>query len=108
MQKSTIFNRVLGYNDVKRVKKRIDNLLFKSLVFKNAVGQKVKIIDIPVLDKNNPNYFLVQARLQIYMNQIYASAEDRPFYSFKEYMKRMTKWTIYEEVYQSPQLLNNA
>ncbi|WP_080845729.1 DUF2535 family protein [Cytobacillus gottheilii] len=83
-------------------------MLFKSLVFKNAVGQKVSIIEIPVLDKNSPYFFLVQVRLQLYMNQIYDSAEEKPLYSFKEYMKKMTKWPIYEQVYQTPELLNNA
>lgn len=99
---------VLGYNIVKRVKKRIDILLFKSLEFKNAVGQKVRIIDIPVLDQKNPYYFLVQTRLQKYSNQIYDLPEVKPFYSFKEYMKRLTKWTVYEQIYQESELLNNA
>lgn len=83
-------------------------MIFKSLEFKNAVGHKVRIIDIPVLDQNNSYYFLVQAKLQKYTNQIYVLPEVKPFYSFKEYMKRMTKWTVYEQIYQASELLNNA
>ncbi len=87
---------------------RIDILLFKSLEFKNVVGQKVKIIDIPVMDKKHRYYFLIQFRLQTLMNILYKDIKGRKCCSFKDYLKRVVKWPIYEEIFKVPELKNNA
>ncbi|MEH6949382.1 DUF2535 family protein, partial [Bacillus sp. JJ634] len=47
------------YNEDNRIKKRIDSLLLKSLEFKNYLGHKVMITDIPILLPDDPNYFMV-------------------------------------------------
>ena len=96
------------YNIVKRVKKRIDILLFKSLEFKNAVGQKVKITEIPVLERNSPFYFMIQVRLQTFISGIYFDENAKKTYSFREYLKRVLKWPVYEQLFQSAELKNNA
>lgn len=96
----------MGYNINKRVKKRIDILLFKSLEFKNAVGQKVKITEIPVLAKDSPYYFMIQVRLKTFI----AATNANPLknHSFREYLKRVLKWPVYEEIFKTPELKNNA
>jgi hypothetical protein len=88
------------------VKKRIDILLFKSLEFKNAVGQKVKITEIPVLAKDSPYYFMIQVRLKTFI----AATNANPLknHSFREYLKRVLKWPVYEEIFKTPELKNNA
>ena len=97
------------YNIVKRVKKRIDILLFKSLEFKNAVGQKVKITEIPVLERNSPFYFMIQVRLQTFMTFLYKDSKKvMRNHSFREYLKRVLKWPVYEELFKTPELKNNA
>ncbi|MFB6466110.1 DUF2535 family protein [Cytobacillus sp. Hz8] len=83
-------------------------MLLKSLEFKNAVGQKVKVMDIPVLEEDNPNYFLIQVRLQRYINRIYNDCSTKKSFSFREYLKRSVKWTAYEQVFHLPELKSNA
>lgn len=90
------------------MKKRIDTLLFKSLEFKNVVGQKVKVMDIPVLEEDSPHYFLIQVRLQTFITTLYGDRKVKKCYSFKEYLKRAIKWPVYEEIFRSPKLKNNA
>jgi len=90
------------------VKKRIDILLFKSLEFKNVVGQKVKVIDIPVLEEGNPYSFMIRFRLQTFMTSIYAEKQPKKCYSFREYLKRALKWPDYEQLYHTAELKNNA
>ncbi|MEH6987300.1 MULTISPECIES: DUF2535 family protein [Bacillales] len=81
-------------------------MLFKSLEFKNAVGQKVKIIEIPVLAKDSPYYFMIQVRLKTFI----AATNANPLknHSFREYLKRVLKWPVYEEIFKTPELKNNA
>lgn len=96
------------YNIVKRVKKRIDILLFKSLEFKNVVGQKVKVMDIPVLEEDSSYNFMIQVRLQAFINSIYRDRTPKKCYSFKEYLKNVLKWPDYEQLFKVKELKNNA
>jgi hypothetical protein len=96
------------YNIFKRVKKRIDNLLLKSLEFKNAVGQKVKIMDIPVLEEDNPYKFMIQVRLQSFITSIYFEKKLKKCYSFKDYLKRALKWPDYQQLFEAGELKYNA
>lgn len=96
------------YNIYKRVKKRIDILLFRSLEFKNKFGQKVKIIDIPVLGEDNTFKFMIQVRLQTYISSIYNEQSPKSSYSFKEYLKKVMKWPDYEKLFKVAELKNNA
>jgi hypothetical protein len=90
------------------VKRRIDNLLVKSLEFKNMVGQKVKVTDIPVLEEDNRYYFMIQVRLQTLINALYRETQSKKCYSFREYLKRTLKWPDYEELFKIGELKNNA
>ncbi len=83
-------------------------MLFKSLEFKNVVGQKVKVVDIPVLEEESPYYFTIQVRLQTFITSIYQERNAKKFYSFKEYLKRAIKWPDYEQLFKSAELKNNA
>jgi uncharacterized protein Veg len=107
-QIETHFEQKIRYNKLKRVKKRIDILLFKSLEFKNAVGQKVKVIDIPVLEEDNPYYFMIQVRLQTFITSLYQEKKARKCYSFRNHLKRVLKWPDYEQIFYSTELKNNA
>jgi hypothetical protein len=108
LHNQTHFEFVIGYNIVKRVKKRIDNLLFKSLEFKNVVGQKVKVIDIPVLEEDNRYCFMIQVRLQTFITALYKEQKAKKCYSFRDYLKRTLKWPDYEELFKIGELKNNA
>jgi hypothetical protein len=90
------------------VKKRIDILLFKSLEFKNAVGQKVKVIEIPVLEEDSPNFFMIQFRLKTFISAVHKDTSRRSVYSFREYLKRVLKWKDYEHLFNVVELKNNA
>ncbi len=83
-------------------------MLFKSLEFKNAVGQKVKVVEIPVLEEGNPYKFMIHVRLQTFITSIYGEMQAKKVYSFKEYLKRVLKWRDYQEIYKADQLKNNA
>ncbi|KFZ42903.1 DUF2535 domain-containing protein [Anoxybacillus flavithermus] len=83
-------------------------MLFKSLEFKNVDGQKVKIIEIPVLEDDNLYQFIVKVRLQTFIAQVYASKNPKNVYSFKDYLKRVLKWPVYEQIFKSEILKNNA
>jgi Protein of unknown function (DUF2535) len=96
------------YNILKRVKKRIDILLVKSLEFKNAVGQKVKVMDIPVLEEGSTYKFMIQVRLQAFIASIYQEKKPKKCYSFKEYLKKVMKWPDYEALFKVGELKNNA
>ena len=96
------------YNILKRVKKRIDTLLFKSLEFKNVVGQKVKVMEIPVLERDNPYYFMIQVRLQTFISALYGDQNIKKCYSFRDYLKRVLKWPDYEQLFKNEELKNNA
>lgn len=96
------------YNILKRVKKRIDILLFKSLEFKNDVGQKVKVMDIPVLEEDSTYKFMIQVRLQTFITSIYGEKIPKKCYSFKDYLKKVMKWPDYEQLFKAGELKNNA
>jgi hypothetical protein len=96
------------YNKVKRLKKRIDILLFKSLEFKNDVGQKVKVLDIPVLVEESTYKFMIQVRLQTFLTSIDQDINPKRCYSFKEYLKKVMKWPDYEQLFKVGELKNNA
>lgn len=98
----------MEYNVIKRVKKRIDNLLLKSLEFKNGVGQKVKVMEIPVLERNSPNYMLIQFRLQLFITTLYKKEKAKSCYSFRDHLKRVLKWPVYEEIFKAEELKSNA
>ncbi|GLB62116.1 YpmP family protein [Cytobacillus sp. NCCP-133] len=83
-------------------------MLFKSLEFKNAVGQKVKIVEIPILEKDSPYYFMIQVRLQTFITAVYGNEKSFRSRSFREYLKRVLKWSVYEEIFKTPELKNNA
>ncbi|QED48317.1 DUF2535 family protein [Cytobacillus dafuensis] len=84
-------------------------MLLKSLEFKNAVGQKVKITEIPVLDRNSPFHFMIQVRLQTLITSNYGSNKRvNNIISFREYLKRVLKWSVYRQLYKTPELKNNA
>ncbi len=83
-------------------------MLFKSLEFKNDVGQKVKVTDIPVLEEDSPYYFLIQVRLQTFIRTLYREEKPKKCYSFRDYLKRALKWPDYEKLYESGELKNNA
>ncbi|MED3553509.1 DUF2535 family protein [Cytobacillus praedii] len=83
-------------------------MLFKSLEFKNAVGQKVKITEIPVLNKNSPDYFMIQVRLQAFIQSINGVQKEDAIYSYREYLKRVLKWPDYQKLFNAPELKNNA
>ncbi len=83
-------------------------MLFKSLEFKNAVGQKVKVMEIPVLEEDNPYKFMIHVRLQTFITSIYGEKQTKKVYSFKDYLKRVLKWPDYQEIYKSDKLKNNA
>lgn len=96
------------YNSIKRVKKRIDILLFKSLEFKNDVGQKVKVMDIPVLEEDSTYKFMIQVRLQTFLASIDQESKPKRCYSFKEYLKKVMKWPDYEQLFEVGELKHNA
>jgi len=104
----TYFFTGLVYNINKSVKKRIDILLFKSLEFKNAYGQKVKIIEIPVLEEDNTYRFMIQLRLETFIAKVYRSRTTRSVYSFREHLKKVLKWPIYEQIFKETILKHNA
>ncbi|WP_174732943.1 DUF2535 family protein [Mesobacillus harenae] len=83
-------------------------MLYKSLEFKNAVGQKVKVSEIPLLGEKSPYYFMIQVRLQTFITSIYREKTARKYYSFKDYLKRVLKWPDYEQIFKSGELKNNA
>ncbi|WP_310362499.1 DUF2535 family protein [Neobacillus drentensis] len=83
-------------------------MLFKSLEFKNVVGQKVKVVEIPVLVEDNTYKFLIQVRLQTYVTSLYNEKSLKKSYSFKDYLKKVMKWPDYEQLFKVGELKNNA
>jgi hypothetical protein len=90
------------------VKKRIDILLFKSLEFNHVNGQKVKIIEIPVMEDDSTYRFMISIRLELLMNMIYNNQNPKAVYSFKEHLKRVLTWKQYERIFKETVLKNNA
>ena len=83
-------------------------MLFKSLEFKNDVGQKVKVMDIPVLEEDSTYKFMIQVRLQTFLASIDQETKPKRCYSFKEYLKKVMKWPDYEQLFKVGELKHNA
>ena len=83
-------------------------MLVKCLEFKNAVGRKVVIKEIPVLELKHPHFFLIQIRLQSFVDSICDDRRECDSYSFREYLKKTVKWPVYDELFGSSKLKNNA
>jgi predicted GTPase len=74
-------------------------LFYKRIEFKNAVGQKVKVTEIPVLGSNDRYYFMIQARLQLFISSLYNNPQEKSSYSFREYLKRKIRWSDFEDLF---------
>lgn len=74
-------------------------MLYKVLEFQNAFGQKIEVLEIPVIETDHRYYFLVQARLQIFVSSLYNKPQKKSCYSFRDYLKRKMKWSDYENLY---------
>ncbi|MCQ6275506.1 DUF2535 family protein [Bacillus sp. V3B] len=83
-------------------------MLYKSLEFKNVVGQKIKIIEIPVLGENNRYYFMIQVRLQIFISSLYNKPQDKSSFSFRDYLKRKMRWPDFKDLFSVQEFRNNA
>ncbi|MDR6998181.1 DUF2535 family protein [Neobacillus niacini] len=83
-------------------------MLLKSLEFKTIVGQKVKVMEIPVLEEDSPFKFMIQVRLQTFITSINKEPSSKKCYSFKEYLKKVMKWPDYEKLFKVDELKNNA
>jgi len=82
-------------------------LLLKSVEFKNYLGHKVMITDIPVLLPDNPHYFMVHIRLKVFTEQVFKKNESIVIYSFKQYLATVLKWPVYRKLF-AEDLINNA
>ncbi|MGM0903918.1 MAG: DUF2535 family protein [Bacillota bacterium] len=67
--------------------------------FKNIYGQKVKVVDIPVLEIEDRHYFIIQVRLQNLVSSLYETPQPKSCYSFRDYVKRKMKWSDFEEIF---------
>lgn len=83
-------------------------LICKSLEFKNEDGQKIKVIEIPVLASNSPHYFMVQARLERFISLLYHNPQEKSCYSFRDHLKRKMSWADFMELYSIQDFKNNA
>ncbi|MBT2733525.1 DUF2535 family protein [Bacillus sp. ISL-7] len=83
-------------------------MLCKSLEFKNVYGQKIKVIEIPVLETNNRYYFMIQVRLQMFISYLYNKPHEKSCYSFREYLKRKMSWPDYQDLFRMMEFRNNA
>ena len=83
-------------------------MLLKSLEFKHENGQKVKIIDIPVLEEDSTFRFIISVKLNTLITDIMKKSMPKKTYSFQEYLKRVLKWKDYEQLFKSDALKHNA
>ncbi|RFU68091.1 DUF2535 family protein [Bacillus sp. V59.32b] len=83
-------------------------MLYKTLEFKNVIGQKVKVIEIPVLELNNRYYFMIQVRLQTFVSSLYNKPEQKCCYSFHDYLKRKMRWSDFSDLVSMRKFSNNA
>lgn len=83
-------------------------MLYKTLEFKLADGQKIKITEIPVLGLTDPNFFMVQARLQSFIISIINLPQAKNCYSFRDHLKRKMKWSDFEDIFEVAEARNNA
>lgn len=97
----------IGYN-IEKLEKEDDRLLSKTVEFINAAGQKIKVIEIPVLEKNDPYYFMVQVRLQMFISSLNSGPQEKNLHSFREYLKQKMKWSEFKLLYSMQAFPNNA
>ncbi|MGE6260312.1 DUF2535 family protein [Heyndrickxia sporothermodurans] len=83
-------------------------MLVKCLEFKTKNGQKVKIVDIPVLPLKSPLYFKVNVKLHAFLAEMDFDSKSKTIYSFREYLRKTLKWTEYDYLYNDKELKNNA
>ncbi|WP_064091357.1 DUF2535 family protein [Rossellomorea aquimaris] len=83
-------------------------MLTKTIEFKSKYGRKVKILEVPVLKEENPLYFRVNLKLQSFITKIVTQNLTKTTYNFREYIKKTTKWSEYEEIYKTEELKFNA
>lgn len=92
----------------KKLEKEDDIMICKSLEFKNNFGQKIKVMDIPVLDTSNQYYFVIQVRLQRYITLLNSQPQEKNSHSFREHLKRKMNWVEFKELYSIQDFKNNA
>lgn len=90
------------------MKKKVVTLLLKSLEFTHQSGQKVKVIGIPVWEKDNLFSLKIRVRLQTFITKISTDTNPKNLYSFRDHLKKTLKWQEYSEIYQSDMLKSNA
>ncbi|WHY00216.1 DUF2535 family protein [Neobacillus sp. DY30] len=90
------------------MEKEDDILVCKSLEFKNTFGQKIKVMDIPVLTKNHRHFFMVEVRLQSFISLLYHNPQEKSSHSFREHLKRKMSWTAFIDLYSIQDFKNNA
>lgn len=83
-------------------------MLCKSLEFKNEFGQKIKVVEIPVLDKNNRYYFMMQFRLQNFISCLYNEPQEKSCHSFRDYLKKKMRWPDFKDLYGIKEFRSNA
>ncbi|UAL45663.1 DUF2535 family protein [Sutcliffiella horikoshii] len=83
-------------------------MLWKSLEFTINEGQKVKVIEIPVLEDDSTYHFMVRVRLERFIKIILSEKEPKQVYSFKDYLRTVLKWPDYCKVVKTDILKNNA
>jgi hypothetical protein len=83
-------------------------LLCKSVEFNNMFGQKIKVIEIPVLEKNNNYYFMAQVRLQKLISTLNHKPQEKSSYSFREYLKRKMSWHDFNDLFSIKEFKNDA
>ncbi|WP_308160494.1 MULTISPECIES: DUF2535 family protein [unclassified Bacillus (in: firmicutes)] len=72
------------------------------------VCQKIKVIEIPVLDQNNCYYFMIQVRLQKFISFLYNNPQEKSCFSFREYLKRKMSWSDFNDLFSLKEFKNNA
>ncbi|MBM4761670.1 DUF2535 family protein [Bacillus sp. B15-48] len=83
-------------------------MLYKTLEFKNAVGQKLKVTEIPVLTIDHRYYFTIQGRLQIFVSSLYNKPQVKTCFSFRDYLQRKMKGSDFLDLFSDPELKSNA
>lgn len=82
--------------------------MYKTLEFKNVIGQMVKVIDIPLLDQNNRYYFIVQGRLQLFVSFLYNQPSEKKIFSFRDHLKQKIGWPDYKELFYIQEFKDHA
>jgi hypothetical protein len=68
----------------------------------------MKVIDIPVLEKNHRYFFMVEVRLKSYISLLYHKPQEKGTHSFREHLKRKMNWADFKELYNILDYKNNA